>query len=95
MTKNNNDDRLLALASYVWILSVLILLLKKDSDFVRFHARQGFVLFIISVICSILAIFWWVNLIVAVMALIGMYKAYQGEKWKMPLVGMLAEKINF
>lgn len=37
--------------SYVFFLCFLSLLKGKDSDFVRFHARQGFLLFLAECTC--------------------------------------------
>jgi len=44
--KDVQDNKIMAALSYIWIVSVLMLLMKKDSPFVQQHARQGFVLFV-------------------------------------------------
>lgn len=97
-----SDDNLIAAVSYLWILSIIILLVKKDSDYVRFHARQGVVLFGISIVVGIIGIplwflFWLVgliNLAIFIAVVIGFIKALGGERYKLPIVGDLAEKIN-
>ncbi|MFH0853423.1 MAG: hypothetical protein V1853_03385 [bacterium] len=94
-TKKGGDDNVMAAVSYIWVVSLIMLLTKKDSKFVTFHARQGFVLFVASIIFSVIAVLVWANLIVAFLSIIGIIKAYQGEWWKMPLVSNIAEKINF
>lgn len=96
------DDNLIAAVSYLWILSIIILLVKKDSDYVRFHARQGVVLFVISVAVGIIGIplfflFWLtglINLVIFIAVVIGFIKALGGQRYKLPVVGDLAEKIN-
>lgn len=100
-----SDDNLIAAISYLWILSIIILLVKKDSDYVRFHARQGVVLFgafiivsLLSVTLSLLSmgfIIVLLNLVIFVAIIVGFIQAYQGKRYKMPVVGDLAEKINF
>jgi uncharacterized membrane protein len=44
------ENKDLAALSYAWIMAVVLLLFKKHSPFVHFHAKQGTVLFILSVI---------------------------------------------
>ncbi len=97
-----SDDNLIAAVSYLWILSIIILLVKKDSDYVRFHAKQGVVLFGFSVALSILGfivifllpIIWLLNLAIFVAVVIGFVNAIQGKRYKIPVVGDLAEKVN-
>jgi uncharacterized membrane protein len=97
-----SDDNLIAAVSYLWILSIIILLVKKDSDYVRFHARQGVVLFAISVVVGIIGIplfflfwlVWLIDLVIFVAVVIGFIKALGGQRYKLPVVGDLAEKIN-
>jgi len=92
----SQENKLLAAISYLWILSIIILLVKKDSKLVQFHAKQGFILFVASVIFWFIPILGWIlNLVVLVLVVVGFIKALSGEYWKVPLVSSLAEKINF
>lgn len=77
----------MAALSYVWILSVIVYFAKKDSPFVRFHARQGIVLFVLSIVC------WFVpmvgrllELIVLALAVIGFLGAAQGHWKELPVI---------
>lgn len=90
----SSDSKLMAGLSYVWIVSIFMLLLKKDDEFVKFHARQGFILFILSFIVVIPVIGWILVWAVIIVDIIGLIKALSGDRWKIPLVGDLAEKIN-
>lgn len=94
--KDVQDNKLLAALAYVWILSIVILLVKKDSKFAQFHAKQGLVLFIASVIVSFIPFLGWfiLNPIIWIVALVGLIRALTGKYWKIPLVGDLAAKIN-
>ena len=97
-----SDSNLLAAVSYLWILSIIILFVKKDDDFVTFHAKQGTVLFGVSVVLSIVGIplfflgplILLINLVIFVAVIIGFVQAFSGKKYKIPVVGDLAEKIN-
>lgn len=99
---SGGDDNLMAALSYIWIISIVMLLTKKDSEFIQFHAKQGLVLFGISIVLWVISIplffLWMVNslvyLVLFVAAVVGFIKAYGGEKYKIPVVGDIAEKIN-
>lgn len=90
----NSDSNLMAALSYVWVLSIVMLFIKKDDEFVKFHAKQGLILFIASFVGVIPFFGWFIWLIVVVLDIVGFIKALSGEKFKIPVVGDLAEKIK-
>ncbi|MBU0598210.1 DUF4870 domain-containing protein [Patescibacteria group bacterium] len=90
----NSDSNLMGALAYVWILSVVMLVIKKDDEFVKFHAKQGLILFIVSWIGIVPVIGWIIDVVVVLFIIIGFIKALSGEKYKIPLVGDLASKIN-
>lgn len=91
----SNDSKLFAALSYLWLLSVVMLVLKKDDEFVKFHAKQGTVIFVASIILWFIPIIGWLmQIAVLIGVVIGFLKAYSGEKYKMPVIGDLADKIN-
>jgi len=95
ITTGGVDSKLMAALSYLWILSVVMLVIKKDDEFVKFHAKQGLVIFIFSLIGMIPFLFWisWLIWIITVIAvIIGFVKAYGGEKYKIPVFGDIANK---
>ena len=79
-----------------WLTGLVFLILEKD-EFVRFHAMQSILVFggltvlalipligiVLSPIIMIAGFVLWLVLI---------YKAYQGEKFKLPVVGDFAEQ---
>jgi uncharacterized membrane protein len=91
-----------ALAYLLWFVTgILLLIVEKDSKFVRYHAMQStlfflpvaviqMVLWAIPILGWILGFLVWVASLVAWLVL--MFKAYQGEKFKLPIVGDLAEQ---
>jgi len=88
--KDVEENKDLAAFSYVWVFSLLVLFTKKGSPFVRFHARQGTALFILSII------FWYVpgiwnllELIVIFGMVWGFIHAAQGKWDEVPLIGHL------
>ncbi|MBO8181980.1 MAG: DUF4870 domain-containing protein [Archaeoglobus sp.] len=83
-----------------FVTGIVFLLIEKESQFVRFHAMQSTVTFIVIFIVNVILgyipfIGWALNSIVSLVALIlwllGMYKAYKGELYKFPIFGDIAE----
>jgi uncharacterized membrane protein len=89
------EENVAALLSYVagWVTGLIFFLIEKDSQFVKFHAMQSIIFF---GACVVLSFIPWVNIVIGLLALIMwiilMVKAYQGEKFKLPVIGDLAEK---
>ena len=96
--KDIADNKVVATLSYLFVFVLVPLLLKKDSRFAQFHAKQGLVMAILFFIGSF---FFWVPLfgwaafvlliVVDVMALI---KTLSGEAWEIPLVKDGVKMIN-
>jgi uncharacterized membrane protein len=97
------DENVAGLLCYIagWVSGLVFFLIEKDSKFVKFHAMQSIVtyvafmliLWIVSVIPFIGgAIAGLVGLLALVLWIVLMIKAYQGEKFKLPVIGDLAEK---
>ncbi len=102
-TSTGLEENVAGLLCYVlgWISGLVFILIEKDNKFVRFHALQSIIVFgfitiasfilgfipllgyILSVLLSLLAFVLWIVL---------MIKAYQGNKYKIPWAGDIAEK---
>ncbi len=96
------DENIEGALSYFlgFITGILFLLLEKDSKFVRFHAMQSTIifllLFVIIAVLGIIPLFWLIIPLIWIAELILwlflMYKAYQGELLKLPVIGDIAAK---
>ena len=80
-----------------FISGIYFLLTEKENKFVRFHAMQSIIVFLgITLFMMLPFLGWMLSVFIAPLSLILwlflMYKAYQGEKFKLPVVGDLAEK---
>jgi uncharacterized membrane protein len=84
-----------------WITGLVFFLIEKDSKFVKFHAMQSIITFVILMVASwILSVIPFiggvlsglVGILALVLWIVLMVKAYQKEKFKLPVVGDLAEK---
>ncbi len=90
----SSDSKSMAALSYIPALSIVMLILKKNDQFVQFHARQGLVLSIAFLVIIIPVLGWFLALVISIVDLIGFLKALAGERYSMPLIGPLAEKIK-
>ena len=84
-----------------WVSGLVFILIEKESKFVRFHAIQSIYVFGTLTIASI--VLSWIPVVGVVLTglisvlsivlwIILMVKAYQGEMFKLPWAGDLAEK---
>ena len=88
------DNKVLAAFSYIWILFLIPLLLKKDSKFCQFHAKQGLILFLLSFITWFPVLGWLIGLAIIVVSVMGVVKTLAGEEWQAPFIYDLSKKIN-
>ena len=102
-TSMNLEENLAGLLCYVlgWLTGIVFLVLEKENKFVRFHAFQSLLTFL--PLCVAAWILGWIPLVgwalaglvwilIFILWLILMFKAYRGEKYKLPLVGDIAER---
>lgn len=88
------DRHLLAALSYVWILGLVMLVIKRKDAFVQFHAKQGIVLFLISLVGFIPVIGWILWALAVTGMVLGFIHAWQGKEYKLPYVHGWSQKIN-
>ena len=86
-----SKETLIPALCYVWILWALPLLTKDKDEFTKFHMRQGLALFLVSLVSWFFPPLWFLYIIVVVIAFI---KAYQGEKWEIPLIIEIAKRLK-
>jgi uncharacterized membrane protein len=97
------DRNLAAALTYLlgFVTGIVFLVIEKNSQFVRFHAMQSTLvfgaLFIAQVVLNVIPLLGWVlSLFIlfplsVALWLVLMYKAFMGEKFKLPFFGDLAE----
>jgi uncharacterized membrane protein len=98
------DANVAAALSYAlgWITGLAFLITERDNRFVRFHAMQSTIVFgALSVGCILLQSIPLLGMLLAaflvipasaVLWLVLMFKAYQGERFKLPIAGEMAEQ---
>lgn len=100
--KDIEDNSVMALLAYIWILWLIPLLAAKESKFARYHTNQGLVLFILEMIVGVvLGSLSWIptigiiftillsicELLCLILAVIGIINAVQGQAKELPLIG--------
>jgi uncharacterized membrane protein len=103
-TASGLDPNVAAALSYGlgWVTGVGFLITEHENRFVRFHAMQSTIVFgVLSLICLLLQSFLFLGVLLAVFIVIPisavlwlllMFKAYQGERFKLPYAGEMAEQ---
>ncbi|MBI3384647.1 DUF4870 domain-containing protein [Candidatus Gottesmanbacteria bacterium] len=96
---SKSNKNMMAAAAYLlgFVTGVVLLLVEKEDKFVRFHAMQSTITFgLLFLVGLVPLVGWLVGVVLAPLSLILwlvlMWKAYQGEMFKLPVIGDLAEK---
>ncbi|KKT22133.1 MAG: hypothetical protein UW06_C0018G0004 [Parcubacteria group bacterium GW2011_GWE1_43_8] len=94
-----SDDKVFAAMSYLWVLCLLPLLMKRNRPFVQFHAKQGFLLFLFEVVIWVLMFIpplYFIGMLAAVvLSIMGLVSAITGKEWEMPVLGKYAKSLKF
>jgi len=82
-----------------WITGLVFLLTEKENDYIRFHAAQSLLTFgLLNVIVFVPVFGWMLMPIVAPVSLVLwillVVQAYQGKRFKLPVVGDYAEQVK-
>ena len=84
-----------------FVSGLIFLILEKENKFVKFHAVQSIVvfgaIFLANIVLMFIPILGWIALLLLsvlsfVLWVVLMVKAYQGECFKVPVAGDIAEK---
>ncbi len=93
--------QVLAVLSYFGVLCLVPLVVNRDDPYVRFHARQGIVLWMWEVLAIYTLMipglgklfFQFSSAACLVLSVVGVVSVLLGRAWKFPLVGDWAEKL--
>ncbi len=95
--------RFLAAISYLGVLCLAPIILKVKNDYVRFHARQGLILFIAEIVFILIWVIPFVGVIIGfigwiicfVFSLMGLVNGIAGREWKVPVLHRFTSKVRF
>ncbi len=102
-TSTGIQPNLAGLLCYVlgWVTGIVFLILEKENQFIRFHAVQSIFTFGVITIAQIILsripftgwiLGWLIGVLAFILWIVLMVKAYQGQKYKLPWAGNIAEK---
>jgi uncharacterized membrane protein len=102
-TAGGLTDNVAGLLAYLLIPAIVFLLVEpyNHNRFVRFHSFQCIILsvflFVVHLILGLIPIIGWaISILISLASLalwiILMIKAYNGQMWKLPVIGDMAEK---
>ena len=102
-TSTGLEENVAGLLCYVlgWVSGAVFVILEKDNRFVRFHAIQSIYVFgIINIVAIVFrwipyagnVLSWLVGALGFILWIVLMVKAHQGEMYKIPWAGDMAEK---
>lgn len=88
------NNKVMAVLSYIGILVLIPIFAAKNSKFVKFHANQGLVLFLLAIVFTALGklkVIGWLfdicSIAVFILAVVGIIYACQGKAKELPVVG--------
>ncbi len=96
----HHDNKLLfGIMSYLGFLVLVSWAMGKHDDFVKFHVKQGLVIFCIEIVMWILSASFWplwmlwnlINLATLVLSIIGIINVVHKQQKPLPVIGHLAE----
>ncbi len=97
--KDIRENRAITYLSYIGLLFLVPMLMKKESKFAQFHAKQGLVLtigwFIGVFLYPLAGLGFLVQLFVLILSIIGLINVNKGEMKDLPIIGNIAKQINF
>jgi uncharacterized membrane protein len=102
-TSTGIEPNVAGLLCYVlgWVTGLVFFILEKDNKFVRFHAMQSIITFGALTVVNFILMFipiigwiisWLIGVLAFILWIVLMIKAYQGQKYKLPWAGEIAEK---
>lgn len=102
-TSSGMNQNVAGLLCYLagWITGLIFFLIEKENRFVRFHAMQSIITFgsltVLFMVLGFIPILGWMvmpilGILQVILWIILMVKAYQGELFKLPVIGEIAEK---
>ncbi len=104
MTKKSSTlttgDKLLGALSYIGPLGILGFVLRPGNAYNQLHASQGLIIFVIFYLLGILGgialpLYYLIGFMHLIVALLGIVMAIQGRSFKIPVVGDMAERLDF
>jgi uncharacterized membrane protein len=100
-TSTGLQENIASLLCYLfgWVTGIIFLLLEPKNKMIRFHAFQSIIIFgalnilwfVFFFIPFLWVLYWIIEVLAFILWIVLMVRAYQGQKWKVPVAGDMAE----
>ena len=95
------SSRILAVMSYLGVLSLVPLVMNRNDPYVQFHARQGVILWMWEVLAIYTLLmpvvgklfFKFSSVACVILSVIGVLAVVLGRAWKFPIIGDWAARL--
>ncbi len=97
-----DQDKIMLVLAYLGVLALIPLLTVKDSEFVRWHAKNGLtlgiagllIIVLVNLFLPVMGCFLWPLETIAfvVITVMAITRALRGERWRIPAITDIAEK---
>ena len=101
----NNKNTAMAVIAYILFFIPLLTGDAKKDEFVKYHTKQGLVLFLLAVLINIIGwivpfYFWWrisslLSFGTLILLIIGISNAVNGKQQPLPLIGKYSSMFKF
>lgn len=91
--KFNEANKAMAIIAWFPIIGLILLLVEKKDDFVRYNGAQATLIGIAEMFAWIPFIGWLIAPVGLVLMIVGMVKSASGERFDIPVLSDLALKI--
>jgi uncharacterized membrane protein len=94
-----DERRIMASLAYLGVLVFVPLIMRRDDPFITWHVKQGLVI-LGGLILALLAALWSPRLgnalflLLLVVDIVALVQTLVGRRWKIPVIGNLAEKFR-
>jgi len=99
--KEKGENIGMAVIAYI-LFFIPLLTEAKNDPFVKYHVKQGLILFIVAFILMVISLVpvirwfsWLLNIGLFVLFIIGILNALNGREKQLPLIGKFAENFKF
>ena len=102
METSEDNNKLMAVLAYIGPLVIVSYIFAKENHFVKFHIKQGLILFVAEIGLWVLGMIIFmpypfiqlVQLIIFVFIVIGVINAAKGHESPLPIIGHFAKHFN-
>ncbi len=91
--KYNEKNQWMGVLACIPIVGLILMLVEKDDDFVRYMGAQFALVGVLQLFSWVPIIGWLMAPLTVVLIIVGMVKAYKGERFDVPVISDLALKL--